>query len=663
MFAHLPYFPSAEFGHYALALACTLAVIQGFAPLIGIFLGNKSLIDTAPPLALGQFIALCVSFACLIYASMTNDFSVKNIVENSSIAKPMLYKIAGVWGNHEGSILLWAFILGLCGACVALFGRDLPTLLYTRVIAILGVIACGFILFCLTVSNPFTRIWPVPPDGMGMNPLLQDPGLAFHPPILYAGYVGFAIPFAFAVAALLGNNTDASWGKWVRPWAIGAWCFLTCGIALGSWWSYYVLGWGGYWFWDPVENASLIPWLTGTALIHSCIVVQRRDTLKLWAIFLSLITFCFSLSGTFLVRSGILNSVHAFANDPARGIFILGLLGIICGGAFSLFAWRAPYLQGTGSFTPLSREGSLVYNNVILCSICAVVLTGTMYPPFVSLFFHQTISVGKPFFDVTTIPLALLLFLIMGFAPMIPWKKAEFWPVISRLWGAALMTLIASLVIMKFITGLLPIICGCFAIWIATTSLTSLATRLGVAKSNIRQMIQRIKSLPLSIYGTFLAHLGVAITVLGIVGMSQAQHKIVEIPIGTTEHLGGYDWTLNRVDEYPGPNFNALQARIDVSQNGHLITVMTPRQKHFSNWNQSYSDVAIHSTIFSDLYVVLGDVHFEAGKTFCILKIHHNPLAPWIWLGALFMALGGLLSIIPRLSRHTKIAHQKVHSV
>ncbi|WP_075595328.1 heme lyase CcmF/NrfE family subunit, partial [Novacetimonas hansenii] len=467
-----------ELGNFALALACGIAAGQAILPLIGAQRRDPRLMALAPALAVGQMLCLITSFACLIHAAITNDFSVQNVAANSAVDKPLLYKITGVWGNHEGSVLLWAMILSICGGAVALFGRNLPSALQARVIAVLGGVAAGFELFCLLTSNPFARVWPAPMDGQGMNPLLQDPGLAFHPPILYTGYVGFAVPFAFAIAALMEGRVDAAWGRWVRPWAVAAWCFLTCGIALGSWWSYYVLGWGGYWFWDPVENASLIPWLTGTALVHSAIVVEKREGLKIWTVLLAIGTFSFSLSGTFLVRSGILNSVHAFANDPARGIFILGLLALVIGGSLLLFAMRAPQLTTGGLFAPVSREGLLVLNNILLCSICAVVLTGTMYPPFMSLLFGKTISVGKPFFDATTIPLAIPLMAFMGFGPMMPWKRAHMWPVLRRLWWAAALALVALVIAVVRMRDILPILATALAVWVIASSATDIVERL-----------------------------------------------------------------------------------------------------------------------------------------------------------------------------------------
>ena len=427
-----------ELGHFALALAVVIAGAQAVLPLLGARARDIRLMQTAPPLAIGQFIALATAYGCLIWSAVVDDFSVANVVENSNSLMPLVYKITGTWGNHEGSILLWCLILALCGGAVAAFGRALPSSLRARVIGVLGFTSAGFLLFALTTSNPLERVWPPPIDGRDMNPLLQDPGLAVHPPVLYAGYVGFAIPFAFAVAALLEGRVDAAWGRWVRPWTLAAWCLLTGGIALGSWWAYYELGWGGYWFWDPVENASLLPWLSGTALLHSAIVVEKREALKIWTILLAIGTFSLSLCGTFLVRSGILNSVHSFANDPTRGVFILALLAIVIGGSLLLFALRAPVMTATGIFAPISREGALVLNNILLCSICAVVLTGTTYPLFAELVFGAKLSVGPPYFQSTVFPLAIPLFVAMSLGPVLPWKRAELWPALLKLWWAAL---------------------------------------------------------------------------------------------------------------------------------------------------------------------------------------------------------------------------------
>ena len=638
---------SPELGHFALALACCLAIAQFILPLIGASRRDTRMMATAPALALGQFAALLVSFLCLANAAITDDFSVQNVAENSAIAKPLLYKITGIWGNHEGSILLWSLILGLCGAAVAGFGRNLPASLRARVIAVLGGVAAGFELFCLFTSNPFDRVWPAPVDGSGMNPLLQDPGLAFHPPILYTGYVGFAVPFAFAIAALLEGRVDAAWGRWVRPWAVAAWCFLTCGIALGSWWSYYVLGWGGYWFWDPVENASLLPWLTGTALVHSAIVVEKREALKIWTVLLAIGTFSLSLSGTFLVRSGILNSVHAFANDPARGIFILGLLGLVIGGSLLLFAIRAPKLTSGGIFAPLSREGALVLNNILLCSICAVVLTGTMYPPFASLLFGATISVGKPFFDATAAPMAIPLFAAMAIGPMMPWKRAQLAPVLMRLWWVALAGLLAGLIAAFSLKGALPVLAFGFAVWVIAAAIADIAQKIQLGRLPPAQSWRRARLLPRAALGAAIAHAGVGVTVIGLAGMSQAEHKIVEIHAGDSVDMAGYHWKLDSLRSEPGPNYVSRIATITVTRHGRIVTVMHPSKRSFVSQKQTTSEVAIQTNLIRDLYAVLGDEHGDTA----VIRLHDNPLAPWMWLGALVMAFGGGLSLSDRRVR------------
>ncbi|AXY22557.1 Cytochrome c-type biogenesis protein CcmF [Komagataeibacter saccharivorans] len=640
-----------ELGNFALALACCMAAGQAILPLIGANRRDARLMALAPALAVGQMLALATSFACLIHAAITNDFSAQNVAANSAVSKPLLYKITGVWGNHEGSVLLWALILSICGGAVALFGRNLPSALQARVIAVLGGVAAGFELFCLTTSNPFARVWPAPLDGQGMNPLLQDPGLAFHPPILYTGYVGFAVPFAFAIAALIEGRVDAAWGRWVRPWAVAAWCFLTCGIAMGSWWSYYVLGWGGYWFWDPVENASLIPWLTGTALVHSAIVVEKREALKIWTVLLAIGTFSFSLSGTFLVRSGILNSVHAFANDPARGVFILGLLAVVIGGSLLLFAIRAPQLTTGGLFAPMSREGLLVLNNILLCSICAVVLTGTMYPPFMSLLFGKTISVGKPFFDATTIPLAIPLMVFMGFGPMVPWKRAQMWPVLRRLWWAACVSLLALAVATFRMRDILPVLATATAVWVICSSVADIVERLRLFRQSPAQSWQRARGLPRAVFGAALAHAGVGITVLGIAGMSQAAHRIVEVHVGQSEMLAGDSWTLTEVHPAQGPNYTALVATIEVRHDGRLITTLHPSKRTFASQHQTTTEVAIHTNLMADIYGVLGDRHGSDADPTYVLRLHYNPLAPWMWLGGLIMAFGGALSLSDRRVR------------
>ncbi|AHJ64645.1 heme lyase CcmF/NrfE family subunit [Granulibacter bethesdensis] len=635
-----------ELGHFALALACAFAAAQAILSLWGAQRRDARLMAAAPALALGQMMALITSFGALMWASVVNDFTVLNVAQNSQSAKPLLYRISGTWGNHEGSILLWCLILALCGGAVAAFGRNLPSALRARVIGVLGASSVGFLLFSLIESNPFVRIWPAPMEGSGMNPLLEDPGLAIHPPILYTGYVGFAIPFAFAVAALLEGRIDASWGRWVRPWALVSWAFLTCGIALGSWWAYYELGWGGFWFWDPVENASLLPWLTGTALVHSAIVVEKREALKIWTVLLAIATFSLSLSGTFLVRSGILNSVHSFANDPARGVFILGLLALVIGPALLLFVFRAPVLSVSGVFAPISREGSLVLNNVLLCSIAAVVFTGTTYPLFAQLLFGAQISVGAPFFNATVIPLAIPVFIAMAVGPMLPWKRARLWPALSRLWWAALVALAAGLWGAMGRQFLPALAFGC-AGWLITGSFADIIERIKLFRVPLRTSFARLGGVPRSAWGAAIAHAGLGITICGIAAMSMAQQTIVAVKPGQSTELGGYRWTLDSITDAPGPNYVARVATITVTSQGHLVTVLTPSRRAYPVQRQNTTDTSIQTNGLRDLYAVLGE---ERDGT-AVLRLHVNPLAPWIWLGALVMAIGGCLSLTDRRLR------------
>ncbi|MDJ0387647.1 heme lyase CcmF/NrfE family subunit [Roseomonas sp. E05] len=636
-----------EFGHFALALALALALAQTVLPILGAARGEARLMAAAGPLAVGHLLAVGAAFLALITAFVVNDTSVISVVQNSHSAKPLLYKVAGAWGNHEGSMLLWVMILALCGGAVAAFGRRLPSGLRARALGVLGLVAVGFLVFILATSNPFGRVWPPAPDGQGLNPVLQDPGLAFHPPMLYLGYVGYAVTFAFAVAALIEGRVDAAWGRWVRPWALGSWCFLTLGITLGSYWAYYELGWGGYWFWDPVENASLLPWLAGTALLHSAIVVEKREALKVWSVLLALLAFGFSLLGTFLVRSGVLNSVHAFANDPARGIFILGLLLFYVGGSFALFAWRAPAMAPTGMFAPLSREGGLVLNNLLLCSMAAVVLSGTLWPMFADLLFQQKISVGPPFFNTAILPLAVPLILAMATGPLLPWKRARLWPVLQRLWWAALIAAAGVAVMLAFsgwrvgpafgIGGGLWLVCGAAA---------DIADRTGLFRRPAAAWARAL-GLPRAAWGGALAHAGLGVSVLGIAGMGLATDRLAAVRPGQSLSLAGYEWRLDKVGDVVGPNWSARRATVTVLRDGAVVTVLTPERRFFPVGRTTTTEAAIHTTLFSDLYAVMGEEQDGAA----VLRLHYNPLAPWIWFGGGIMALGGALSLTDRRIR------------
>jgi cytochrome c-type biogenesis protein CcmF len=635
-----------ELGNFALALACVLSLAQAVMGIWGAHRRDARLMAAVPGLAIGQFLALAAAAGALVYSAITNDFSVVNIAENSSTLKPLLYKISGTWGNHEGSILLWGLILAVCGTAVSIAGNNLPSALRSRVLGVLGGTSCGFLLFALTTSNPFARMWPPAAEGQGMNPLLQDPGLAFHPPILYTGYVGFAVPFAFAVAALLEGRIDAAWGRWVRPWALVSWAFQTCGIALGSWWAYYELGWGGYWFWDPVENASLMPWLTGTALVHSAIVVEKRESLKIWTVLLAIGTFSLSLSGTFMVRSGLLNSVHAFASDPARGIFILALLGLVIGGSLLLFALRAPTLASGGVFAPVSREGALVLNNILLCSICAVVIVGTMYPPFADLLVGQKISVGAPFFNATVFPLAIPTAAIMAIGPLLPWKRARLWPVVEHAWWAAL----AAVAVTGFCAigmKIVPAFAFGVATWLILGSFAEVVERTLLFRAPAANSFRRARGLPIAVLGAALAHAGMGVTIAGLAGSSLDEQKIVSAHVGDSFKTGSYEWTLMKLDDVAGPNYASREATVFVKHDGVPLLLMHPSRRSFPLQKQTTSDVAISTNFLRDLYVVLGDEHDGTA----ILRLHVNYLAPWIWLGALIMAGGGTLSLLDRRLR------------
>ena len=635
-----------ELGHFALALACAIALAQTVLPLWGAHRRDARLVAAAPGLAAGQLLALAVAAGCLVWSSVTDDFSVLNVAENSHSLKPLLYKVTGTWGNHEGSILLWTLILALCGGAVAGFGRSLPSALRARVIGVLGGSSVGFLLFALLTSDPFTRLWPPPLVGRDMNPLLQDPGLAFHPPILYAGYVGFAVPFAFAIAALLEGRVDAAWGRWVRPWTLASWCLLTGGIALGSWWAYYELGWGGFWFWDPVENASLLPWLTGTALLHSAIVVEKREALKIWTVLLAIGTFSLSLSGTFLVRSGILNSVHAFANDPARGIFILGLLGVVIGGSLLLFALRAPMLASGGLFAPVSREGGLVLNNILLCSIAAVVITGTMYPLFSDLIFGAKLSVGAPFFNAAVLPLCVPLFLAMGIGPVLAWKRASLGPALLRLWWAALAAVALGLLLVTQLP-VLPAVAFAGAAWLVVGSAAEIVQRVRLFRLPLADSAQRLRGLPVAAFGAALAHAGMGVTVAGIAGMSLASQRFVLLHPGEETEAAGMTWQLESLEDAAGSNYSERVANLRVIRPGLPDLRLHPSRRTFSVQRMTTTNTAIHTTGFADIYAVLGEERDGAA----VMRLHYNPLAPWIWLGGLVMAIGGGLSLADRRLR------------
>ncbi len=636
-----------ETGHFALILALFVALAQSSLPLVGAARRHAGLMALARSAALTQFGLIAVAMGTLMHAYIVSDFSVINVIQNSHSAKPLLYKVSGVWSNHEGSMLLWVFMLGLCGAAVAAFSNNLPPALRARVLAVQGMIGVGFLLFILLTSNPFLRAMPAPPDGQGLNPVLQDPGLAFHPPFLYLGYVGFSVAFSFAVAALIEGRVDAAWARWVRPWSLASWCTLTIGIAMGSWWAYYTLGWGGWWFWDPVENASLMPWIVGTALIHSSIVVEKRETLRSWTILLAIITFSLSLVGTFLVRSGVLTSVHAFATDPARGTFILLLLLITIGGSLTLYAIRAPVLKGGGLFAPISREGALLLNNLLLTCGAATVFIGTLYPLFLDAVGGPKISVGFPFFDQTFAPLMVPLLLAVAPGSMLAWKRGDLLGALQRLWAAFGFAIVVMLAAYYATNGgpVLAVLGLGLAAWTGAGTMVELAERLRLFRIPLADSLRRAIHLPRASWGMTFAHLGLAITVAGIAAAPFETENIDIVKPGGELTLAGYTLHLDNVTRHPGPNYIYDDATVTVSRNGSPIAVLHPQRRFFPLQQQTTTETAIRTNLLADLYVAIGDPDPGGGWT---IRAYYKPLVPWIWLGAVFMAFGGLVSLSDR---------------
>ena len=636
-----------ELGHFALILALCVALVQGTVPLYGAARGEPALMALGRMAALAQLALVGVAFAALTHAYLTSDFTVANVVANSHSAKPMLYKFTGVWGNHEGSMLLWTLILALFGAAVAAFGENLPETLRARVLAIQALLGVGFLAFLLFTSNPFERVFPPPADGNGLNPLLQDPGLAFHPPLLYLGYVGFSVAYAFAVAALIEGRVDAAWARWVRPWTLAAWCFLTLGIALGSWWAYYILGWGGFWFWDPVENASLMPWLAGTALLHSAIVVEKRDALKSWTVLLAILAFSLSLLGTFLVRSGVLTSVHAFAQDPARGLYILAFLLAVTGGGLGLYAWRAPALKPGGLFQPVSREGGLILNNLLLSTLAVAVLLGTLYPLFLDLLTGEKVSVGPPFFNATFVPICAPLFAALCVGPFLSWKRSDLWPALRRLQIAFAVSVAAALIAAFAIDGrsTLAAIAFGFGVWLILGTLAGVLDRVAGGAG----AMQRLRRLPRAFIGMSIAHAGLGVVVLGCVGAGAWNLEAMRaMKHGDRMSFAGYEFTLRGVEEVPGPNWIAERATLEVTRGGAPFTTLRPERRLFTVQRRLIAETAIQTNLVRDLYATLGE---SDGQGAWVVRLYFNPLAPWIWLGAAFCALGGFVSLTDRRLR------------
>ncbi len=641
----------AEIGHFALVLALILSLVQATVPMLGAARGNPAWMEVARPAAVGQLVFVAVAFFALMYAFVTSDFSVVNVAQNSHSAKPMLYKVSGVWGNHEGSMVLWVLILALFGSMVAIFGGNLPAELRARVLAIQGLIALGFLAFILATSNPFGRLDPPPLDGRDLNPLLQDPGLAFHPPFLYLGYVGFSMAFSFAVAALIEGRVDPSWARWVRPWTLLAWSSLTIGIAMGSWWAYYELGWGGWWFWDPVENASFMPWLVGTALLHSAIVVEKRDSLKSWTILLAILAFSLSLIGTFLVRSGVLTSVHTFATDPGRGVFILALLVVAIGGSLVLYAVRAPALKPGGLFAPVSREGALILNNLLLTTACATVFLGTLYPLFIDALGGDKLSVGAPYFNATFVPLMVPMIALMAVGPMLAWKRGDLMAVLGRLkvaLAAAVVIALATLYLGHVGPVLAVPVMG-LAAWLVVGAVFDLAERVKLFRMPFAQSHGRARGLPRAAWAMALAHIGVGVVLAGITGVTAWEREsILVMQPGDSTEFAGYQLTLERVRRVEGPNYTAQVGTFTVLKDGERFTTLRPEKRFYPVQGTPTTEAAIHTTGLADLYVVLGDRNPDGGWT---VRLYHKPFLPWIWIGAGLMMLGGLVSLTDRRFR------------
>jgi cytochrome c-type biogenesis protein CcmF len=640
----------AEVGHYALVLALALALIQSVVPLIGARTRDGSMMAVAEPTALAQFGFVALSFAMLVSCYVGSDFSVRNVFENSHSAMPLIYKFTSTWGNHEGSMLLWVLILAFFGALVAAFATNVPPALKATVLAVQAWIAATFYLFILVTSNPFLRIAPAPFEGRDLNPILQDLGLAIHPPLLYLGYVGFSISFSFAVAALIEGRIDAAWARRVRPWLLAAWMCLTAGIAMGSYWAYYELGWGGWWFWDPVENASLMPWLVGTALLHSAVVMEKREALRIWTILLSILTFSLSLIGTFLVRSGVLTSVHSFASDPTRGIFILAILVGFIGGSLLLFAWRAPLLRQGGLFAPVSREGALVLNNLFLTTACATVFVGTLYPLALEALTGEKISVGAPFFTSTFGPLFACLLVAVPFGPLLAWKRGDLVGVAQRLSGAFLVALIglAATFVLEGKPLLAPFGVG-LALFVITGAVTDICERIGLLRTPLATVLRRAAGLPRSAWGTAFAHLGLGITLLGIVGETQwGAERIVSLKPGDKVAVRNYDVTFDRTFNRTGPNYTELAAAFTVRRHGEIVGFMEPSKRNFASRQMTTTESALMARGVSQLYLSLGDINPDGSVA---IRLYYKPLVLLIWLGCLVMAFGGGLSLSDRRLR------------
>jgi cytochrome c-type biogenesis protein CcmF len=629
-----------ELGHFALILAFFVAIAQGVMPLLGGTRGKLQWVALARPAAQTQFLLIAVSFACLAQSFLANDFSVAYVANHSNTRLPTLYRFSAVWGGHEGSLLLWVLMLAGWGAAVSLASRQLPEAMVARVLAVLGLVGIGLLAFILFTSNPFERMLPAAAEGRDLNPLLQDPGLVFHPPMLYMGYVGFSVAFAFAIAALISGRLDAAWARWSRPWTTAAWVFLTLGIALGSWWAYYELGWGGWWFWDPVENASFMPWLVGTALIHSLAVTEKRGAFKNWTVLLAIAAFSLSLLGTFLVRSGVLTSVHAFATDPRRGIFILALLVLVVGSSLLLFAWRAPKVSPGGNFAMLSRETLLLMNNVLLVVGTASVLLGTLYPLLIDALGMGKLSVGPPYFNAVFVPVMVPLLVLLAAGPLAPWKQADIRSIARRLRISLMLAILAGIAF--------PLLMGR---WTPLTAMSSLLA-VWIAASGIFQIIDRLKSgnPPAAFWGMQIAHLGIAVFVVGVAMVGGYQEeKDVRMEPGDTVQVGGYSFRLIGVKTAMGPNYRASVGEVELSREGRVLRSMHPEKRQYFSSQMPMTEAAIDAGFTRDVYVSLGEPLDNRGAW--SVRVYYKPFVDWIWGGCLLMALGGLVAMSDRRYR------------
>ncbi|MGF7007398.1 heme lyase CcmF/NrfE family subunit [Aminobacter sp. BE322] len=641
-----------EIGHFALILALVLSVVQSVVPMVGARTGDARLMAVGGPAAITTLALIALSFTALTMAYVKSDFSVVNVWENSHSLKPLLFKITGTWGNHEGSMLLWIMILAMFSAMVAVFGGNLPATLRANVLAVQGWIATAFLLFIVITSNPFRRLIPAPIEGRDLNPILQDIGLAVHPPLLYLGYVGFSVCFSFAVAALIEGRIDAAWARWVRPWTLAAWVFLTGGIVMGSYWAYYELGWGGFWFWDPVENASFMPWLAGTALLHSAIVMEKRSALKIWTLLLAILTFSLSLLGTFLVRSGVLTSVHAFASDPSRGVFILGILTFFIGGSLTLFALRASSLTAGGLFHPISREGALVLNNLFLTTATATVLIGTLYPLVVEALFGEKISVGEPFFNLTFGPVMLPLLAIVPFGPLLAWKRGDVAAVAQRLmfaFGGALLVVLAALLFVDG-TSVFAALGAGLATWLVLGALTDLALKSGVGSVAPAVAVRRLIGLPRSVFGTALAHLGLGLTLLGIVGVIAFQSEaILVMKQGQVVEIAGKSLRFEGLQPARGPNYTEDQGRFSLlDADGKAVAEIVSAKRFYPARQMPTTEAGIRTMWLSQIYISLGDTSPDG---LVVVRLWWKPMVLLIWVGPLFMMAGGTVSLMDRRLR------------